>query len=173
MGKVHGGERQQSMQDIVVCRTNLDDSRTSPVSTMGHVTQSIEGPALRGNLLSPQGEATGIDLYHLVADGCNMVDQSQLIGTQVLRCRRRVDVEAGKGEHPGALPLINGSFDLGSPLEVWLVRGTCSIVGNRNIVVRAANLVLRAVTAERCQEDEHERGDRGQYHWGKFSSHRI
>jgi len=43
--------------------------------------------------------------------------------------------------------LVDRGFDLRSPEEIRLVRGTCSIVGDRNVVVRAANLVLGAVAA--------------------------
>jgi hypothetical protein len=81
-----------------------------------------------------------------------MMNQPQLLDLEVLRCRCRIDVEAGEGKHPGALPLVNGGFDLRSPEKIRLLRGPCAVVGNSDIVVRATDLVLCAVAAEQMSE---------------------
>jgi hypothetical protein len=116
------------------------------------VTQANKGPALQRDLSSPQGEAICTNLDHPVANRSNMMNQPQLLDLEVLRCRCRIDVEAGEGKHPGALPLVNGGFDLRSPEKIRLLRGPCAVVGNSDIVVRATDLVLCAVAAEQMSE---------------------
>lgn len=78
-----------------------------------------------------------------------MVNQAHIFDGQILWVWRGIDVEAWEWENPGALPLLNGCFDLGSPHKIRPVRGGRPILRDRDVVVRAANLVFRAVAAER------------------------
>ena len=77
-----------------------------------------------------------------------MVDQAHILNGQILRIWRWVDVEAWEWENSSALPLLNGGFDFRSPHEIRPVRGGRPVLRDRDIVVRAANLVFRAVAAE-------------------------
>lgn len=74
-----------------------------------------------------------------------MVDQSQILSAPTLRGRGRVNVQAGKGEDAGLLPLVDGSLVLGVPHQIRLVGGTGSILRSRDIVVWTTNLVLGTI----------------------------
>jgi len=114
------------MHDIGVCGTNLDDGR---------------------DLTSPEGETVGVKGGQLIADGSHMIDESEVLDVEVLRVRRRVDVEVGEGELSSLLPHRDGRLNLGSPHEIGLVRGRGTIFGDGHVIVGAADLVLGAVTA--------------------------
>lgn len=69
--------------------------------------------------------------------------------------RKALHVEGGLGineiwewEHAGLLPKVDLSLDSGSPHEVGLVGRPSPVLRHRDIIVRAANLVLGAVAAE-------------------------
>ena len=76
-----------------------------------------------------------------------MVDESQVLDAQSMRVGRREDLQAGEREHAGPLPLVDGRLDLWGPHEVGLVGRGSPVIGLRNVVVRAADLVLGAVAA--------------------------
>jgi len=162
------------MQDIVVRRTNLNDSRKQLSVFLVYAGHQAKSPVLHRDLPRPQRIVSGIHLHHLMADRSDMMNQPQLVGSQEVRGRSRADVEAGEGEHPSALPLVDDGLDRWGPLKVGLVRGACSVLGHGDIVVRTANLVLRAVAARQSLSTTtpRNRGEKS-YHWGKFSSHRI
>ena len=76
-----------------------------------------------------------------------MVDQSQVLEGEELRSGRRIDSQAGEREHAGAAPLIDRSLDLGRPHQVGLVGRASPVLGDRDVIVRAPDLVLGAVPA--------------------------
>lgn len=82
-----------------------------------------------------------------MADGSNVMDQPQVFKAKELRGRRRVDTQAGEREHARAAPLVDGSLDFRRPHEVGLVGRASPIFRRGSVVVRAADLVLSAVTA--------------------------
>lgn len=101
-------------------------------------------------MASPQSETAGIEVTaELVADGCEVVKQTQFLVGEVLRIRRRIDVEAREGEDCGHSPRVDGCFDGFVPEQIRLVRSSGSVVGHGNILVRASDLVLGAVAALR------------------------
>lgn len=111
--------------------------------------------ALRGDLPCPEGELVGVELLHLLADRGNVVDQAQVLEREKLGSWRRVDTQAGKGKHPSAAPLVDGSLDFRRPHEVGLVWRPSPVLGNGNIIVRAPDLVLGTVpAATRVSTDE-------------------
>ena len=76
-----------------------------------------------------------------------MVDQPQILERQELRGRGRVDAQAREGKHAGAAPLVDGRLDFRRPHQVGLVGRASPVLGNGDIIVRAADLVLGAVAA--------------------------
>lgn len=78
-----------------------------------------------------------------------MVDQAQVLLRQGLRRQLRVDLQAGEGKLPSELPPLDGRLNFSSPHKVDLVRGRGPLLDGWSNVVRATNLVLRAVAAER------------------------
>lgn len=99
------------------------------------------------DLACPQCEAVGVPVAKLMADGCNMVDQAQLLGIVALRVGRRADIQAGHWENARLLPMINDSLDLWAPHQIRRAVRTCIL--NWDVVVRASNLVLGTVLALR------------------------
>lgn len=82
-----------------------------------------------------------------MADRRNMVDQAQLLRVIALWVGRRVDIQAGNGEHARLLPMIDNGLDLWGPHEIRWAVGTCIL--NWDVVVGASNLVLCAILALR------------------------
>lgn len=83
-----------------------------------------------------------------------MMDQSQVLKGEELRGRRRVDSEAGERKHAGAAPLIDRSLDVGRPHQVGLVGRASAALGDRDVIVRALDLVLGTIAAaarNKCQ----------------------
>jgi len=116
------------MHDILFGSANLDDG---------------------GDLASPEGEAFGVDGPELVADGSNMMDESQVLNWVKLRVGCREDLQVGERKHPSPLPLFDGGFNLRRPHEIGLVGSGSPVIGLRNVIVRAADLMLGAVSALR------------------------
>ena len=143
--EMHGRERQQSMQDIGVGRADPDDSGKGLL--VFYCATSRFPSVSRWDLPGPEREVIGVELLHLLADGSDVVDQSQILDRQELRRRRGVDTQAGEREHASAAPLVDGCLDFRRPHEVRLVGRASPVLGNGNIIVRAPDLVLGAVPA--------------------------
>ena len=143
--EMHGGERQQSMQDIGVGRADPDDSGT--VLLVFFCTTLRFLGVSRWDLPGPEREVIGVEFLHLLADGGDVVDQPQVLNREELRRRGRVDTQTGEGEHASAAPLVDRCLDFRRPHEVGLVRRASPVLGNGNIIVRAADLVLGTVAA--------------------------
>lgn len=97
------------------------------------------------NLPGPQSEGISVDGAEFMADGSDVVNQPEILNRQILRCRRRKDIEAGERKVSSLLPLMNGCLNLRRPHEVWLIRSGRPIIRHRNVVVRASDLVLGTV----------------------------
>lgn len=76
-----------------------------------------------------------------------MVDQTQFLVGEELGSWGGIDIQAGEGENTSLSPLLDSCFVLRRPHEIRLFRSSSSVVSNRDIVVRATNLVLGAVAA--------------------------
>lgn len=107
----------------------------------------MKGKDIPRNLTSPQGEAVGVPVAELMADGRNMVNQAQLLGTVTLRVGRRVDIQARDWKHARLLPVIDDCLYFRAPHEIRRAIGTSVL--DRNVVVGAPDLVLGAVLALR------------------------
>lgn len=77
---------------------------------------------LRRDMTGPQGEVVGFIGGQLIVQGCNVVDQPEVLKREHVRHGRWEDAERWEGEHASPLPLGNSSLDLGSPHEIGLVR---------------------------------------------------
>lgn len=147
-GKVHGGESEQSVQNIGVGRADADEPARS-VSPNSHSFPPLSHCGdLRRDLPCPEREIVGAQFLHLVADRRNVVDQPQfLVGEEIGR-RRGVNAQARERKHASAAPLFNGSLNFRRPQEVGLVRGPSPVLGHGNVIVRTTDLVLGAVAAK-------------------------
>ena len=147
VGEMHGREGHESMHDIAVGCADIDDSRTMYQHHTDFLCARHRVLVLPRNLLGPQSKVTRTNLHHLVANGSDMVNEPQLLSTQEMKRRHWLDVQAGKREQSSLLPLVDGRCNLRGPQQVRLVRGTCTIIGDLNVIVRAADFMLCAVAA--------------------------
>lgn len=102
---------------------------------------------LRRNATSPQGESISIQSTQLMADRSHMVNESQFL--EAVKCGdwSRLHIQVWKREQPSSPPVLDDGLGLGCPHQI---RGTVwSSLLNRYVIVRTANLVLRAVLALR------------------------
>lgn len=126
-GNVHGREGQNRMHNV---RSGGSDAKQV------------------GDMASPEREVVGVDAAKLMVNRRNMVDEAKLSDRVRLRHRHGVDTEGRKGKDASALPLKNSSLDLRSPHQIGHVGSSRALrLGNLDIVVRAANLMLGAVVA--------------------------
>jgi hypothetical protein len=108
-----------------------------------HSTDAKDG----GDLAGPERETIGIHGAQLVADRGDMVDKPEIFASEHMRRRSWVDVQAGKWEDAGAAPLVNGGLDFRSPHQICFVWCGRAVFRRSDIVIGAADLVLRAVAA--------------------------
>ena len=77
-----------------------------------------------------------------------MMDQAKILERIVLRHGSWVDTHFRERKDACCLPVGDDCLDFWSPHEIGLIRGSRTIrVGGRDIIVRASDLVLRAVAA--------------------------
>lgn len=99
------------------------------------------------NLTSPQGEAVGVPVAELMANGRDMVNQAQFLGAVTLRVGRRVDIQTRDWKHARLLPVVDDCLYFRAPHQIRRAIGTSVL--DRNVVVGAPNLVLGTVLALR------------------------
>lgn len=104
---------------------------------------------LRGDMAGPQCKTISVNGSQLVVEHGDVIDQAEVFERVEVRHRGRVQVETREREDACSLPLGDGGFDLRRPHQIGLVRSGGPVgVGNLDVIVRAANLVLGAVAAE-------------------------
>jgi len=100
-----------------------------------------------GDLAGPERETIGIHGAQLVADRGNVVDKPEIFASEHMWRWSWVDVQAREWKHAGAAPLVNSGLDLGSPHQICFVWGGRAVFRRCDVVIGAADLVLRAVAA--------------------------
>ena len=88
-----------------------------------------------------------------------MMDESQVLNCVKLRVGCREDLQVGERKHPSPLPLFDGGFNLWRPHEIGLVGSGSPVIGLRNVIVRAADLVLGAISAGNESVGKQERNE--------------